>query len=81
MEASRIPTQDVSRGPEPETGYGSSWQDTTPWPAGSMMAQADQPEERELFTPQWADRRQAMGDMRAMGNASMYGYGDDDGDY
>lgn len=81
MEASRIPTQDVSRGPEPETGYAPSWQDTTPWPAGSMMAQADQPEERELFTLQWADRRQAMGDMRAMGNTSMYGYGDDDGNY
>ena len=81
MEASRIPTQDVSRGPEPETEYGSSWQDTAPWPAGSMMGQADQPEERELFTPQWADRRQAMGDMRTMGNASMYGYGDDDGNF
>ena len=78
MEASRIPTHDISRDPGPETGYDSSWQETSPWPAGSMMSQADQPEERELFAPQLAARRQAMGDMGPMGNTSMYGYGDDD---
>ena len=81
MEASRIPTQDISRDPGPETEYDSSWQETTSWPAGSMMSQADQPEERELFVPQLAARRQAMGDMGPMSNTSMYGYGDEDENY
>ena len=81
MEASRIPTQDIPRDPEPETGYDSSWQETTPWPTGSMMSQVDRSEERELFAPQFATRRQAMGDMGPMGNTSMHGYGDDDEDY
>ena len=81
MDATRMPTQDVARGPEPEAGYDYPWQDTTPWPAGSLMAQADQPEERELFAPQLATRRQAMGDMGTIGNASIYGYGDEDEGY
>lgn len=81
MEASRIPTQDISRDPASETGYDSSWQKISPWPAGSMMSQVDQPEKRELFAPQFAARRQAMGDMEPMENLSMYGYGDDDEGY
>ena len=82
MEASRIPGPAVTRDLVPETEYDSSWQENTPWPAGSMMSQVDQPEERELFAPQLAARRQAMGDMRPMGNnTSMYGYGDDDENY
>ena len=81
MEASRIPTRESSHGLAPETGYDSSWQETSPWPAGSMMSQVDQPEERELFAPQLAARRQPTVDMGSMGNTSRYGYGDDDEGY
>ncbi len=81
MEASRIPTQDIPRDPEPETGYDTSWSETTPWPTGSMMSQADRSEERELFAPQLAARRQAMGDMGPMDNTSTFGYADDDEGY
>ncbi len=81
MEASRISGPAIIRDPEPETGYDSSWQETSPWPAGSMMSQVDQPEEQELFAPQLAARQQAMGDRGPMGNTSMYGYGDEDENY
>ena len=78
MEASRIPTQDIPTSPGPETGYDTSWRETTPWPTGSMMSQVDRSEEQELFAPRLAARRQAMGDMGPVGDTSIYGYGDDD---
>ena len=78
MEVPRIPTQDISRDPGPETGYDPSWPETTAWPTASMMSQVDQPEEQELFAPQLAARRQARGNMGPIDNTSMYGYCDDD---
>ena len=80
VENSRIPTEDICRDPGLETERDSSWQETTPWPTGSMMSQADRLEERDLFAPQLAARRQAMGDVGPMDNGSMYGCDDEDED-